>query len=268
MAININIDINDFTKDVTTNEYYEVSGTGIFDILMSTATKHLTAQYDSNRLRGEDYADAYIEIYKATLAAALEAWLQRGRAEAEAARIIAETNKITTMLPKEAALMEAQTQKLIAEKSLIPAQIALTEAQTAKALAEAELVPAQIELVEAQIEKTLGEAALLPKQLELVEAQVALAEKQVDLVLAQIEAEKSKSNLHRRQIEAFDEDYKHKIFKIMMDSWAIGFSVAKDAFLPEGVGMPLPMASNVINDVWADYILKDLDNYEYGRPDL
>ena len=77
----IYIDVKEFTDNVTTNTNFEVTGTGIFDALMDTATKHLTAQLDAGRLRGEDYATAYMQIYQATLQAAMQAWLQKGVAE-------------------------------------------------------------------------------------------------------------------------------------------------------------------------------------------
>ena len=78
----IYIDVSEFTRNVkvdTTN--FTVSGDGIFDVLMNTATTHLQAQYNGSRIRNEDYATAYIQIYQSTLQAALQAWLQKGIAE-------------------------------------------------------------------------------------------------------------------------------------------------------------------------------------------
>lgn len=167
----IYIDVKEFTDNVATNTNFEVTGTGIFDALMDTATKHLTAQLDAGRLRGEDYATAYIQVYTATLQAALQAWLQKGVAE---------------------------------------------------------------------------------KQLELLEAQV--------------KSEESKRDLYRRQIEGFDEDYKQKILKICMDSWAVGFSVARDSF--EASGIPAPMQKVTIDDLYNQFIVTELDKYDYGRPIL
>ncbi len=165
----IHIDVKEFTDNVTTNNSFEVAGTGIFDALMDTATKHLTAQLEAGRLRGEDYATAYIQVYTTTLQAALQAWLQKGVAE---------------------------------------------------------------------------------KQLELIEAQV--------------KSEESKRDLYRRQIEGFDEDYKQKILKICMDSWAVGFSVARDSF--EANGIPAPMQKVTIDDLYNQFIVTEFDNYSYERP--
>lgn len=188
----IHIDVKEFTNNVIKDAIQHiVSGDGIFDILMMTATKHLQAQFEGNRIRKEDYATAYVEIYQATLQAALQAWLQKGVAEAD---------------------------------------IALK----------------------------LAELPLKEKQLELMAAQI-------DLMTKQIEAELAKRDLYRRQIEGFDEDYKQKILKICMDSWAVGFSVAKDAFQAEGT--PAPMQKPTIDDLYNKFIKVDLDNNTYKRSD-
>lgn len=158
------LDVKEFTNNVEidTNSY-TVSGDGLFDILMMTATKHLAAQYKANRIRQEDYANAYIDIYKTTMQAALDVWLKG----------------------------------------------------------------------------------------KIYNAQLALLEKQT-------EAEDAKKDLYRRQIEGFDEEYKYKILKVLMDSWAVGFSVAKDSF--EATGIPAPMQKTTIDNLYNNFVIKDLDN--------
>jgi hypothetical protein len=90
-----------------------------------------------------------------------------------------------------------------------------------------------------------------------------LLEKQLDLLGKQVEAETAKAALHRRQIEAFDEDYKHKLLKVLMDAWSVGFSVAKDSF--EATGIPATMQKVTIDDLYNTYIKQDLDAYKYKR---
>lgn len=163
------IDITEFTKNVAREQVeHTVSGEGIFDVLMNTATQHLLAQFEGGRIRNENYADAYVQLYQATLQAAVQIWLQKG-----------------------------------------------------------------------------------------------VAEKQLELLNKQMESEDAKKDLYRRQIEGFDEDYKQKILKIMMDSWAVGFSVAKDSF--QASGIPAPMQKVTIDDLYNDYIKEDFDNYIYKR---
>lgn len=202
----IEVDVTEFTDQVVTDTSdYTVTGIGIFDVLMDTATKHLRAQFDGNRIREEDYANAYIEIYKATLQAALEAWMGKK----------------------------------------------LAEAQAISALADIPLKEQEIALKAKQVEAMESEIALREKELEL-------KEKQLDLLAQQLETEDAKADLYRRQIEGFDEDYKQKILKIMMDSWAVGFSVAKDSF--EASGIPAPMQKTAIDDLFNNFIVTDLDD--------
>lgn len=202
----IEVDVTEFTDQVVTDTSdYTVTGIGIFDVLMDTATKHLRAQFDGNRIREEDYANAYIEIYKATLQAALEAWMGKK----------------------------------------------LAEAQAISALADIPLKEQEIALKAKQVEAMESEIALREKELEL-------KEKQLDLLEQQLETEDAKADLYRRQIEGFDEDYKQKILKIMMDSWAVGFSVAKDSF--EASGIPAPMQKTAIDDLFNNFIVTDLDD--------
>ena len=165
------IAITEFTDNVkkVEGDNGAITGTGIFDVLMNTATKHLQVQFDSGKINGELYANAYIQVYQVTLQTAKDIWLQKG----------------------------------------------------------------------------------------ISEAQLALLSKQIN-------SEDAKRDLYRRQIEGFDEDYKQKILKICMDSWAVGFSVAKDSF--EASGIPAPMTKSFIDDLLNDYIVPDLDNYDYGRP--
>ncbi len=164
------IDITEFTTNVkkVEDDNGAITGTGIFDVLMNTATKHLQVQFDSGKISGELYASAYIQVYQVTLQTAKDIWLQKG----------------------------------------------------------------------------------------ISEAQLALLSKQIN-------SEDAKRDLYRRQIEGFDEDYKQKILKIMMDSWAVGFSVSKDSF--QASGIPATMQKTTIDDLYNSYIRTDFDNYTYVR---
>jgi len=163
------INIKEFTDNVVTHEevtntasnLFTVTGDGLFDIMMMTATQHLAAQFDSGRIRGEDYSAAYVQIYQATLQAAMQSWIQKPLAE------------------------------------------------------------------------------------------------------LQLESEEAKKELYYRQIEGFDEDYKQKILKICMDSWAVGFSVARDSF--QASGIPGPMQKGTIDDLYNNFIQPELDMYTYKR---
>ena len=235
-------DIKNFTDNVNIEDLdYSVTGDGIFDTLMETGTKHLKAQFEANRIREEDYANAYIELYKYTLQIAADIYLKRGQIEAEIEKTKAETDKT-----------KAETDLIKSEK--------------AKAEAETSLINAQVQLIPLERDKLQAEISLANAQAEESKQKVEVLKEQLKLLGKQVETENAKKDLHRRQIEGFDEDYKYKIFKVLMDSWAVGFSVAKDSFEAEGI--PAPMQKTTINSLYNDYITKDFDNYQYGRPSL
>ena len=51
----------------TEEDGYHVTGEGIFDKMMETAQLHLKAQFMSNRIRKENYADEHLQMYLGTL---------------------------------------------------------------------------------------------------------------------------------------------------------------------------------------------------------
>ena len=235
-------DIKNFTDNVNIEDLdYSVTGDGIFDTLMETGTKHLKAQFEANRIREEDYANAYIELYKYTLQIAADIYLKRGQ-------------------------IEAEIDKTKAETDLIKSEKAKTEADTAKTEAETSLINAQVQLIPLEKDKLQAEVDLANAQAEESRQKVEVLKEQLKLLGKQVETENAKKDLYRRQIEGFDEDYKYKILKILMDAWGIGFSVAKDSF--EAQGIPAPMQKATIDDLYNKFIVKDLDDYKYGRPVL
>ena len=79
--------ISEFTANVkkVEDDNGAITGTGIFDVLMNTATKHLQVQFDSGKINGELYANAYIQVYQVTLQTAKDIWLQKSISEAQLA---------------------------------------------------------------------------------------------------------------------------------------------------------------------------------------
>ena len=207
------IAITEFTANVkkVEDDNGAITGTGIFDVLMNTATKHLQVQFDSGKINGELYANAYIQVYQVTLQTAKDIWLQKSTSEAQLA-----------LLNKQADLLSAQI---------------ITEGTQRNHLSK------QIDL--------------LSEQITLEGIKGNHLNKQTDLLDKQINSEDAKTDLYRRQIEGFDEDYKQKILKIMMDSWAVGFSVSKDSF--QASGIPATMQKTTIDDLYNSYIRTDFD---------
>src|SRR5574344_754346 len=88
------IAITEFTANVkkVEDDNGAITGTGIFDVLMNTATKHLQVQFDSGKISGELYASAYIQVYQVTLQTAKDIWLQKGISEAQLALLSKQIN--------------------------------------------------------------------------------------------------------------------------------------------------------------------------------
>jgi len=79
MAINI----QEVTSNVTTSADNIVEGSGIFDYLMETVTKHITAQYKLGRITGTEYATVYLGVIQATLSEAMKFTLEKGVIDAD-----------------------------------------------------------------------------------------------------------------------------------------------------------------------------------------
>ena len=207
------IAITEFTANVkkVEDDNGAITGTGIFDVLMNTATKHLQVQFDSGKINGELYANAYIQVYQVTLQTAKDIWLQKSTSDAQLA-----------LLGKQADLLSAQIITEGTKRNHLSKQIDLLNEQTT-------------------LEGIKGNHL----------------NKQTDLLDKQINSEDAKRDLYRRQIEGFDEDYKQKILKIMMDSWAVGFSVSKDSF--QASGIPATMQKTTIDDLYNSHIRTDFD---------
>lgn len=81
-----------------------VTGTGYFEILMNSINKQIKSQYDSGRIRGEDYAQVYMAMMQAALAQSMQFTLSKDKAETDVE------------------LLEAQKAKLAAETALVGTQ--------------------------------------------------------------------------------------------------------------------------------------------------
>ena len=263
------IAITEFTANVkkVEDDNGAITGTGIFDVLMNTATKHLQVQFDSGKINGELYANAYIQVYQVTLQTAKDIWLQKGISEAQLDLL---REQITTEgvkrnhLSKQADLLSAQIITEGTQRDHLNKQIDLLDKQITSEDAKINHLNKQADLLSAQITSEGTKRTNLSKQTDLLSEQITLEgikgdhlSKQTDLLDKQINSEDAKRDLYRRQIEGFDEDYKQKILKIMMDSWAVGFSVSKDSF--QASGIPATMQKTTIDDLYNSHIRTDFD---------
>lgn len=78
------INITDITNEVTTDSDYNVSGSGYFDDLMETVTKHLEAQRNKSYIDGTDYARAYTSAMNTVLSQSINFALNKSKSEKQA----------------------------------------------------------------------------------------------------------------------------------------------------------------------------------------
>jgi hypothetical protein len=217
------LDASILTRNVATDTTeYTVSGDGIFDDLMETATKHLKMQFEGNRIREEDYAVAYVDIYKATLQAALQLYTVSLDAQEKEAQI---------------KLIEAQIKQAEAQTELIKQQVEVEKCKPDQLKAQTELIKQQTAQAKYQVEN------ILPAQKANIEQQT--------------KSEIGKEKLYYRQIEGFDENFKEKMLKIQLDAWTVGFSASSDTFYASDNAektIPKPMTASEINNVWNTFV--------------
>ena len=77
------ISIVNLTQNVVTDADNVVTGTGIFDDMMTTVNAHMAAQFNLGRITGSDYATVYLTAMQATVqqAVAYTVGMQKGNAE-------------------------------------------------------------------------------------------------------------------------------------------------------------------------------------------
>lgn len=299
-------------KDITINPElvqgevgWSVEGEGILDQLMETANKHLDAQFLSNRIKQEDYANSHLQMYLGTLQMFSQSFIQFEIARMQAKLQLALENKrmelelqiarernesserqATEQRESQEKISDAQItsnekltdNQIISNEKLAGNQIVSQEKLHANGIVSQELM--QTKDITSRENLSANEitsrekldANRIVSQEKMNTAQITSSEKQnterieaqAALVAAQTETEIQKKHLHRRQIEAFDEDYKQKIFKIQLDSWAVGASIARDSFIGTSY-TPAAVGKASIDSTYTEYIIKDFDNIAYNR---
>lgn len=231
-----------------------LDGNGVFDVLMKAVYLHLEREYEDNRIRGTDYANAYIQLMQNGLQQATGYSLQKAKLPLELQLLEAEIQKVATdtiVATKQGGLLDAQAIhemsknrqteyitniKLPKEVALIDANIRNQDKQTALLEfeltylkpKELELKQQQIELAKAEVELKLKQIPLMEKELELKEKQVAIAEKELgikeqQLALAKFELE-FKAPAEVKSINAQGDLYNQKVIteKAQTDPSVIG----------------------------------------------
>lgn len=207
----------DFNIDELTEG--KLDGNGVFDKLMKTFELHLEREYNKQRIRGTDYANAYIGLINNALNQVSNYALEKSK------------------LPLELQLLEAQIHKIATDTIVATKQGGLIDAQIHKEMAQTEMLhlemeykfPKELALIDAQIANMKAEIALKEYELKYIKPiQLALQEKELDikeqqLRLAEYELQ-VKAPAEVRSINAQADLYNQKVVteKAQTDASVIG----------------------------------------------
>jgi hypothetical protein len=206
----------DFNIDELTEG--KLDGNGVFDKLMKTFELHLEREYNKQRIRGTDYANAYIGLINNALNQVSNYALEKSK------------------LPLELQLLEAQIHKTATDTIVATKQGGLIDAQIHKEMAQTEMLhlemeykfPKELALIDEQIANMKAEIALKEKELVLRDKQLAISVielgiKEQQLALARYEFE-VKAPAEVRSINAQADLYNQKVVteKAQTDASVIG----------------------------------------------
>lgn len=193
--------------NVTTSDDFSINelttgskdGNGVFDKMMGIIGLHLYDEYENSRIRGTDYANAYIQALNHALNQATGYALNRAK------------------LGLEMQMLEAQIQKVAADTVLTVKQGALVDAQTAKESLEVtkleweidHKLPKELQMIDAQIANMKAEVALKeyelkvikPIQLAIQQAELRLKELQIPLMQKELELKDKQLDIAIKDLE-------------------------------------------------------------------
>ena len=119
----MSISIVNLTQNVVTSADNIVTGTGIYDDMMTTVNAHMAAQFNLGRITGSDYATVYLTAIQATVQQAVAFTIGAQKGNAEQALLFqkeitefAQTDRATKVAPTATSIMGAQA-LLSAEQS-------------------------------------------------------------------------------------------------------------------------------------------------------
>lgn len=151
-----------------------IEGTGSFDRIMTAMQIRLEEEFNQGRITGDDYANVYLGAMTASMQQAVAFVLGKQTADAQAE------------------LTREQTCNLIVEKLNIPKQGALIDAQTLNTLKQVDIAIAEIAIKQQQVLVSIEEVEIaraklvnIPKEGLLLDAQVIQTTKQGLLLEAQ-----------------------------------------------------------------------------------
>lgn len=178
-----------YLEDLTTAE---VTGTGVFDVLMQAHKAHLDQQFKDNRIRGTEYATVYLGSLEAVLQGAITFLLQKDKTALEAA-----------LVAKQIELVEVEKEKALAELANIQALLPKVDAEIAYLVAQTEALqaknPVEIEALQTEISLKEAQIPVMIKELDLKEAEIAIAQAQATKIPAEVLHTEAQTNMVSKQ---------------------------------------------------------------------
>lgn len=197
-----------------------VDGDGIFDVIMSSLSAHLKAEYNAGRITGQEYSKTYIALTQTAMQVAVQFLLARDAAYYQAllaqrqARA-AESEMVTARVNLEiarAALVRGQYEANTAEANygLIKMKIATEDASYAgialdnagKEFAQTNILPRQKDLLQEQIEVQRAQTQNTRTDTLAVDGLVG-----------------KQKELYSQQITSYQRDAETKVAKMFADAW-------------------------------------------------
>ena len=221
----------DFNIDELTEG--KLDGKGVFDKLMKTFELHLEREYNKQRIRGTDYANAYIGLINNALNQVSNYALEKSKLPLELQLLEAQIHKIATdtiVATKQGGLIDAQIHKEMAQTEMLhlemeykfPKELALIDEQIANMKAEIALKEYELKYIKPiQLALQEKELALRDKQLDISVKELAIKEQQLRLAEYELQV---KAPAEVRSINAQADLYNQKVVteKAQTDASVIG----------------------------------------------
>jgi hypothetical protein len=149
------------TTDLTT---IDLEGTGVFDVLMQTATLHLKGEFEAGRIRGNDYATVYTGMLGAAMQASISYSVQKPTADEQALKVVQDRLLVEEQIKSENANTSDTN---IGTDSMLYAQRALVVAQESYQTAAEALVAEKEQTEAAQSSNAPTSGSVLARQTDL-----------------------------------------------------------------------------------------------------
>lgn len=253
-----------------------LDGTGVFDVLMRSVKTHVAVEYDSQRIKGAEYAQVYLGALQSTMDRSLQFLLARDKLTLELGLLEIEKEKL--LIEKDIAgqqllVMEQSVLESIEKVALMKGQVLQTVAETARINEDIGRVTAQKDLLAQQALNAIVEndvltqtACKLKAEFDLITQQVAKSAAETGLLNQKKVTEAAQTSsagvdansvvgkqvgLYAAQTQGFYRADEQKAAKIMVDTWNVRRTTDEGTLADDQNGLFDPNIGRVINKLLA-----------------